>query len=235
MQIRLCLLILVWLQLQSTKAQNTTATRIKEAGAKPVKLGTKADSIQYILCAFLAHWLNINGFQVTDPILFSKGLNDGIFNRPSLVPDSILSPTVATFQREVVQKRLAIQEKQFFSSLRDKPGIGQLPNGTRFIILKTGHGFIAQETDSILVHLTAKLIDGTLVENTYEGKKPFSATINSFFPGLNAALAMMPEGSKWQLFVPSILAYGEKGTSLIPPNRALILEVELLTVKSVRK
>lgn len=195
-----------------------------------VRLITSADSMQYILGAFIAQWINNNGFVVNNAALFSKGVNDMFKGIPRLVPDSILGPSVAAYQRSMQKERAIEQEKQLFNALRDRPGVGQLPNGVRFVVLKSGKGIIPSEKDSILIHMTAKLMDGTKVEDTYQSNKPFQATINSFFPGLNDALTMMPTGSKWQLFVPAILAYGERGTSLIPPNSVLILEVELVEV-----
>lgn len=209
--------------------QNTVAAKTV---AKPItNLSNSSDSIQYILGAFLAQWINNNGFVITNPDMFAKGLNDMIFEKKTLVPDSILGPYVAAYQRSIQKVRAIAQEKQLFEQLRDRPGVGQLPNGVRFVVLKSGRGIIASDKDSIIIHMTAKLLDGTKVEDTYQSKKPFEATINSFFPGLNDALMMMPEGSKWQLYVPALLAYGESGTSLIPPNSVLILEVELVEVK----
>lgn len=196
-----------------------------------VRLITSADSMQYILGAFIAQWINNNGFTVTNAALFSKGVNDMFKGIPRLVPDSILGPSVAAYQRSMQKERAIEQEKQLFNALRDRPGVGQLPNGVRFVVLKSGKGMIASDKDSIIIHMTAKLLDGTKVEDTYQSKKPFEATINSFFPGLNDALSMMPSGSKWQLFVPAVLAYGESGTSIIPPNSVLILEVELVEIK----
>lgn len=196
-----------------------------------VQLLNSNDSMQYILGAFIAQWINNNGFVVNNAALFSKGANDVFKGVPRLVPDSILGPSIAAYQRSVQKERAIEQEKQLFNALRDKPGVGQLPNGVRFVVLKSGKGVIPSEKDSIVLHMVAKLIDGTKVEDTYQSNKPFSATINSFFPGLNDALTMMPEGAKWQLFVPAILAYGENGTSLIPPNSVLILDVELVSVK----
>ena len=83
--------------------------------------------------------------------------------------------------------------------------------------------------------MIAKLPDGTVVEDTYKSNKPFAAFPTSFFPGLNETLLEMGEGARWTLYIPSVLAYGEKGTALIPPNSALILEVELLEVRPAKK
>jgi FKBP-type peptidyl-prolyl cis-trans isomerase len=135
----------------------------------------------------------------------------------------------------LVQQKARQQEQLLFSTIKDKPGVGMFPTGVRYVVLKAGKGQRPLETDSIKLHLIAKLPDGTVVEDTYQTNKPFSATAGSFFPGLNDALQNMPEGSKWQVFVPSNLAYADKGTTLIPPYSALILEVELLEVKPSKK
>ena len=89
---------------------------------------------------------------------------------------------------------------------------------------------VIRDYDEAIDFYTKKLAF-TVVEDTYRDKKPFTATPASFFPGLKTTLEEMQQGSIWTIYVPAVLAYGEKGTSLIPPNSALVLEVELLEVK----
>lgn len=201
----------------------------------PVKLATAADTMQYTLGAFMGLWINSNGFVITNPSLFIRGIDDIFQNRPRVFPDSIIGQRIAAYQEAAQKGRALVQEQQLFASLKDKPGVGMFPNGVRYIILKTGKGDRPAETDSILVNLVAKLADGTVVEDTYQTKRPFATRPAGFFAGLSEALQMMTAGSKWQLFVPSVLAYGDKGTTLIPPNSALVIEVELLEVKSQKK
>lgn len=200
-------------------------------GTAQVKLTSASDSMQYILGAFIAQWINSNGFQISNPSLFSKGMNDMFQNHPRAVPDSTIGPAVAAYQRLLQKERAVKQEQELFAILRDRPGVGKLPNGVSYVILQKGSGLHPADTDSVWIHLNAKLINGTVVEDTYHTNKPLAATAASFFTGLNEALQMMPEGSKWQLFIPASLAYGDRGTSFIPPNSALILEVTLLAVK----
>jgi FKBP-type peptidyl-prolyl cis-trans isomerase FklB len=201
----------------------------------PVKLATSADSMQYVLGAFMGLWLTNNGFVVNNQALFLRGFEDIFQNRTRIIPDSVIALRVTAYQ-EAAQKGLAAQqEQQLFASMKDKPGIGMFPNGVRYIVLKTGKGARPLETDSIVLHLTARLINGTVVEDTYQTKKPFETRPAAFFPGLNDALQMMSEGSKWQLFIPSVLAYGDKGTAMIPPHSALIIEAELVEVRPVKK
>jgi FKBP-type peptidyl-prolyl cis-trans isomerase FklB len=197
----------------------------------PVKLTTPADSVQYTLGAFIGLWITTNGFVVNNPPLFIRGMDDIFQNRPRIIPDSVVSQRIAAYQQLAQREKAGELEKQLFASLKDKPGVGMFPNGVRYVILKTGKGPRPADTDSILVNLIAKLPDGTVVEDTYKAGTPFATKPTAFFPGLNEALQFMSEGSTWQLYIPSVLAYGDKGTTLIPPNSALIIEVELVKVK----
>lgn len=199
------------------------------------KLISGADSIQYALGVFVAQWLKNNGLVLNNPALFSKGMNDVMQNNPRPIPDSLIDPMINAYQHSLRRTTAQQQERQLFDRLRVKPGMGVFPNGVYYVVLTPGKGARPLDTDSILVHINAQLTDGTVVEDTYKTGKPFAATINSFFPGLNEALSLMQPGSKWQLFVPAALAYAEKGTAGIPPYSALILEVELLEVKPIKK
>lgn len=211
------------------KSPNTVPT------AQVTKLQNKADSLQYSLGAFLASWVVNNGFTINNAALFSRGFDDVLQNRPRLIPDSTIAPGIAAYQ-ELAQKALAAQQElQLFSSLKDKPGIGSFPNGVKYLILKTGKGVRPSETDSIVLHMVAKLPNGTVVEDTYKTQQPFNTRPAAFFPGLNDALQNMPAGSKWTLYVPAVLAYNDKGTAQIPPNSALVLEVELVEVRPSKK
>ncbi len=227
----LIVLILIFAFNSASAQKPVLKAAVPTGNVQSIKLQNKEDSLQYILGSFIGLWINNNGFAITNSNLFSKGLDDILQNRPRTIPDSAIAPLIAFYQ-QANQKTIAFKQEQLmFATIKDKPGIGMFPNGVRYSILNTGKGRRPSETDSIVLHLIAKLPDGTVVEDTYQSKKPFNATTSSFFPGLNDALQNMPQGSKWQLFIPSALAYAEKGTSLIPPYSALILEVELLEVR----
>ncbi len=205
------------------------------AAQSTIKLNTKADSLQYILGSFVGRWIMDNDFTVSNQSLFISAMNNVIQNKQRSIPDSAIAPLLAVYQQANQRNRAMSQEQQLFASIKDKPGIGMIPNGVRYIVLKKGNGPRPSEADSIVVNMVARLADGTVVEDTYQNKKPFDARPSSFFPGLTEALQMMSEGSKWQLFIPSVLAYGDKGTTLIPPNSALVIEAELVEVKPGKK
>jgi FKBP-type peptidyl-prolyl cis-trans isomerase FklB len=195
---------------------------------------SRNDSIQYILGAYIGQWIKANGFLVTNASLFSKGMNDVLTNQPGIIPDSVIGTAMAAYQKITQKERALREEQQLFSGLKDKQGVGAFPNGVRYLILKAGRGLRPAAKDSVLVHLVAKLPDGTVVEDTYRMQQPFNAIPDSFFSALSEALQMMPEGSKWQIYFPAALAYGEKGTANIPPNSALIIDLELVQVKYKR-
>ena len=201
----------------------------------PAKLITASDTLQYSLGAYVAQWINNNGFLISNAPLFLKGMDDMFQNKPRLIADSTIGPRIIVYQQAIQKDRNTRQEQQLFTSLKDKPGIGVLPNGVRYVILKTGRGARPAEKDTLVINMIAKLADGTVVEDTYQTKKPFVTTLAGLFPGLSDPVQMMAEGSKWQLFIPAVLAYGEKGNGVIPPNSALIIEVELLEVRPPKK
>lgn len=207
---------------------------VKAAVPPPVKLISSADSMQYTLGAFIGLWLTTNGFTITNQSLVQRAMDDIIQNRPRIMPDSTISARLAVYQRSAQKGRGEQMEKELFAAVKEKKGVGMFPNGVWYTVLKSGKGPRPSETDSVIVNLSAKLPDGTLLEDTYQSQKPFETVTNLFPQGINEAMQMMTEGSRYQLFIPAALAYGEKGTVNIPPNSALIVELELLKVKPVK-
>ena len=148
------------------------------------KLTSNADSVQYALGAYVAQWINNNGLLITNPNLFLSGMDDQFKNKPHLLTDSVITKLVLNYQNSSIKEKGIKQEQQMFASLKDKPGVGMLPNGVRYIIITAGKGFHASEGDSLVLNLSAKLPDNKVVKDTYQTKKPFTASTNSFFLGL---------------------------------------------------
>ena len=189
------------------------------------------DSIQYSLGIITAKWIAENGFSISNPKYFLLGMDDAINGRGRRLNDSIVNQFIVKYKNSVLKEKGVKQEQQLFATLTDKKGVGVLPNGIRYIIQKQGIGQHALEQDSIYINILAKLPDNTIIENSYQQNQPVISTPNSFFNGLKESILMMPEGSKWQFFIPSNLAYGENGNKNVPPNSALIIEIELIKIK----
>lgn len=99
-------------------------------------------------------------------------------------------------------------------------------------MITKGDGAIPEATDTVKVHYRGMLIDGTEFDSSYERGKPAEFPVRGVIKGWTEALQLMKEGSKWELYIPSDLAYGERGTRGIPPKAMLTFEVELLEIKA---
>lgn len=198
------------------------------------KLTNANDSVQYAIGVYIAQWINNAGFKISNRPLFNKAMEDFFQNKPRSIPDSLIPALIEQYQYSFQKENAVKQEQQLFSALKDKQGMGMFPNGVRYTVIKTGQGLRPSAKDSIILHLVAKLPNGTIVEDTYRAQQPFNAIPDSFFPAMSEALQMMTEGSKWQLYFPAALAYGDKGTNSIPPNTAIVVDVELVQVRSKR-
>ena len=197
--------------------------------AVSLKLTTPNDSLQYTLGAYLGQWITNNGFTVTNSDLFTKGLNDVLLNKTLLVPAAQVAPRLDSYQKRLISARSARQEQILFQNVRNQSGVGALPSGVNYVIMKAGTGMRPQAADSVLINVKGFLPDGKIFEDTYAKKTPLRGTPATFIPGLNEALQIMPVGSTWRVIIPSALAYGANGVAgLIPANSALIFEVELM-------
>jgi FKBP-type peptidyl-prolyl cis-trans isomerase len=200
----------------------------------PVKLLTTIDTVQYSLGAYIGQWFQKNGFSVTNMSLFQRGMDDVLQNKNLAVSDSIIAPIVASYQISLQNTRSRALEDQLFANLKGKPGVGALPNGVHYIVVKSGTGIRPELKDTVVFNTIGVFPDGTLFEDTYQKKQVITTIVSDLIPGLAEAIQLMPEGSTWRIFVPSVLAYGSAGrTGIIPPNMALVFDISLVKVRQV--
>ncbi len=120
----------------------------------------------------------------------------------------------------------------FLEENKAKEGVEVLPSGLQFKVLKNGKGKIPGPSDRVVVHYRGSLVDGSEFDSSYNHGQPVQFPVNAVIPGWTEALQLMNEGSKWEVYIPSNLGYGARGAGdVIPPNAALIFEVELLKVQ----
>lgn len=189
------------------------------------------DSLQYALGVYMGNYLLQGGFSTIDMNHFLVGLNDVYKNRPRAIKDSLAYIMLTKYQEEATRKRGKLIEEQLFAAIKDKPGLGRLPSGVQYLILKQGTGAKPLAGDSILIHYKGTLASGVVFENTFASNKPIPTSPAATIPGLNEALQSMSVGSTWEIFIPAALGYGEKGSLGIPANSALIVTVELLEIR----
>lgn len=204
--------------------------------ALPVKLSSGADSMQYVLGAYLGQYISNNGFVISNPTLFKKGLEDVLNGNPLSVNADSIQPLMINYEKLGGKIRNSQQEKLLFEKIKRQPGMGVLPSGVCYAIVKVGTGNRPQPTDSVEMHLKGFLADGRQFEDTYPKNTPYKTSPDNVIAGMKEILQIMPAGSVWRVYIPSAMAFGEKGlTGLIPPHAALIYEVELLKVTAVGK
>jgi FKBP-type peptidyl-prolyl cis-trans isomerase FklB len=174
--------------------------------------------------------------------VYASGIRDGLGGKTSQMTAEEIRATVASLQqrlmaarqkelKEKAEKNLA-ESKAFLEENKKKEGVKILPSGLEYKVLTEGSGKMPKAEDTVTVHYKGALIDGTEFDSSFKRGQPATFKVNGVIKGWSEALQLMKEGSKWQLFIPPELGYGERamGTQ-IPPNSALIFEVELIAVK----
>lgn len=170
------------------------------------------------------------------------GLKEAMSGAKLRMADLQLRDCLSRFLSQQKLKQLGMAREQapenlkkgeaFLAANRTKPGVVTLPDGLQYKVLKMGDGKKPTDADTVTIHYRGSRIDGTEFVNTYARQKPVDIGVKGVMPGWSEALKLMPVGSKWQVFIPSRLAYGVRGVrSVIGPNETLILEIELLDVK----
>ncbi|MDA3807369.1 MAG: FKBP-type peptidyl-prolyl cis-trans isomerase [Thiomicrorhabdus sp.] len=198
---------------------------------KEVKLNSSADTLQYAVGAFIGQWMVKNQLQVTNANVFLAGMDDALKNKALAVADSTIAPIVSAYQLSAQNERNQLLENQLFTTLKGKTGVGVLPNGVNYIVLKTGTGIRPTLKDTIEIDAIGVLPDGTVFEDTHQKKKTITTLIGNLIPGLNEAIQLMPVGATWRIFIPSVLGYGSAGLpNVIPPHSALVFDITLIKV-----
>jgi FKBP-type peptidyl-prolyl cis-trans isomerase len=137
---------------------------------------------------------------------------------------------------KVKRAQANLQKSQEFLAEKAKlEGVQSTPSGLLYKVIQPGEGKSPSATDSVTVNYQGSLIDGSKFDSSYDRGKPSTFNVNRVIKGWTEALQLMQEGAKWELYIPPELAYGKQGRKPIPPNSALIFEVELISVNSAQK
>lgn len=178
-----------------------------------------------------------------DPDLFAQGLKDAMAGKKPLITEEEGRAALMQLQNEVRAQQAQKAKEEGDANKKDgdaylaankaKAGVVTLPSGLQYKILKEGTGPKPTATDTVECNYTGTLINGTEFDSSAKHGGPAKFPVNGVIKGWTEALQLMPVGSKWQLFIPSDLAYGERGTpdGSIGPNSTLVFDVELLSIE----
>ena len=176
-----------------------------------------------------------------DQEAFIQGVRDALQGNDPVLGDQKMRETLASVRRRVVKSQQKAREKEadrnleeskaFLENNAKKEGVRTLESGLQYKVLEAGSGPSPDADDRVTVHYRGTLVDGTQFDSSYDRGEPETFQVDRIIPGWTQALQQMQQGAKWKLFVPPGLAYGEQGKgSTIPPNSALIFDIELLEV-----
>ena len=166
-----------------------------------------------------------------DVDLYARGVRDGKGGGATLMTPEEAQAVFTKFRQELAGKKTK-QQTDYLAANKKNPGVVTLPDGLQYLVLTNGTGPMPSASDTVTVNYRGTLVDGTEFDSSYKRGQPASFPVGGVIHGWTEALQKMKVGSKWKLFIPGDLAYGEQGRPGIPPNATLIFEVELLEIKA---
>ncbi len=198
------------------------------------KLTGELDKFSYALGMSIAGNLIQSGVKTVNPELFLEAFKDTFEGEmPKIMPDEankILEEFIGKANAGQGADNLE-EGLKFLAENSQQEGVLELPSGLQYKVLNEGDGDIPQLTDKVRCHYHGTLINGSVFDSSVERGQPADFPVNGVIQGWIEALQLMSTGSKWRLFIPSELAYGEQGAGgTIGPNTTLIFDVELLEI-----
>ncbi len=200
---------------------------------------TEKDKISYIIGMNMGNRFKKDAIDVNTDMLM-KGFKDALSGAKPMLSDEEITSAMTLFQQEMMAKQAeklkVIGEKNkkagetFLADNKKKDGVVTLKSGLQYKIITEGTGKMPKETETVTTHYRGSLVDGTEFDSSYKRGEPVTFPVNGVIAGWTEALQLMKAGSKWQLFIPPDLGYGENGPEPIGPNSTLIFDVELISV-----
>lgn len=218
---------------------------VQAYGEEQSPLKDKKDKLSYAIGLDVGGALKRQSVDVNTDI-FMQGVKDALSGGKKLLTDEEVRETMTAFSKELAAKQAEAMKKlgeknkeegeAFLAENKKKEGVKTLPDGLQYKVITEGKGATPKATDTVTVNYRGTFIDGKEFDSSYKRNQPATFAVNGVIPGWTEALQLMKEGSKWQLFIPAKLAYGERGAGgVIGPNATLIFEVELLSIKPTEK
>ncbi|WP_262511977.1 FKBP-type peptidyl-prolyl cis-trans isomerase [Spirosoma pollinicola] len=231
---------------QVKKAPVKKAVPAKSASAaKPASAGmaitSTQDSVSYSIGLFMAQNLKQQGISDLNNALLMRGLNDALSGQATQLTQTQAGQVMNSY----MQKQMAVRNAEgikasaenkkigdaFLTENKAKSGVVTTKSGLQYSIEKEGTGAKPAATDRVKVHYTGKTLDGKVFDSSVERGQPAEFGVNEVIKGWTEALQLMPIGSKWKLYIPADLAYGDRGAGAdIKPGSTLVFDVELLDI-----
>lgn len=219
-----------------------SADSTSETAAANVELTSQEQRISYLMG--MQNAMSTSAIEL-DKAAYDLGFADGLAGKEPAISEEVIAETVAAFQAQMTAKQAEQQKEaeeamalaaegnlkegtEFLTANGAKEGVVTTESGLQYKIITEGSGAVPTVDSVVEVHYAGRLIDGTEFDSSIKRGVPAQFGVTQVIAGWTEALQLMPEGSKWELYIPADLAYGPGGTGPIGPNQTLIFEVELL-------
>lgn len=193
------------------------------------------DSASYAVGLMMAtDLLKRQGLDDLDVRSVNQAIKDVLKGNPYLISEDEAADIANKYtieQKKMLASKNLKKGEEFLAQNAEREGITVTDSGLQYEILEAGEGPIPTSSDKVKTHYHGTLIDGSVFDSSVERGKPISFPVMGVIKGWQEALQLMPVGSKWRVYIPSRLAYGERGAGTIGPNSALIFDVELLEIE----
>jgi len=210
----------------------------KSAG---IQMMTSVDSFSYAAGITIANQLKSQGINQLNLPLMMIGMSDVLANNKTLMTPEQAGMTLQQKLQEYNQKKVELLKSkgvEYLETCKKKPGVIELPNGLQYEVLTPGdpNGMKPTKEDTVIVHYVGTLIDGTEFDNSVKRGEAIEFPLGGVIKGWTEILQLMTIGSKWKVYIPSELGYGERGAGAsIPPYSTLIFEIDLKGIKPAIK
>src|SRR5664279_4923853 len=205
---------------------------VKKASAKVVL--SPRDSLSYAMGVQTAEYYKAQGAVNINTDMVKKAYDDVYNNRTLAISPEACNMTIQTKIQEFMTGKINAEKEmgeKFLEANKSKPGIVSLPSGLQYEVITKGTGPVPSATDTIKANYTGSLINGEEFDNSYKRGEALTIPVSGVIRGWTEALQLMPVGSKWKLFIPSDLGYGDRGAgTAIPGGAALVFTIELLDI-----
>jgi FKBP-type peptidyl-prolyl cis-trans isomerase FklB len=193
------------------------------------------DSLSYSIGVQVAEYYKTQGVEKINTEYISKAFKDVFDNKPLLISEDACNMNIQTKLQEFMANKISNTKEAsaaFLEKNKSRPGVITQPDGLQYEIITKGTGPIPTAEDTVSANYLGTTIDGKEFDNSYKRGQPITIPVTGVIRGWTEALQMMPVGSKWRLFIPSDLGYGDRGAGggAIPGGAALIFEIELLDI-----
>lgn len=202
-------------------------------------LQTLEQKASYTLAVDLAKNFEKQGLNI-DLQAFSLGLEDAMKNQPLRLSNEEMNQAVNDVKQQMIQKKMAEREaqgkvnaeagKKFLAENAKKEGIKTLDSGIQYRVIASGKGESPKADDVVFAHYEGRLLDGTVFDSSYQRGQALKFSLDGVIKGWSEIIQQMKPGDKWEVFIPSDMAYGDKGAGeVIGPNQTLIFDIELIS------